>query len=524
MIRKITTNNERKLNVWFLVIGLALYVLGICLALMLADSTLSKERALLFIGFVGPTALLMITYNLGLIINRWFGFWYSWLPSLLSDGFSFTKRQILGIYGISLIVTGAIIMVIIPPFVDSRLRLIILLAYTCGVLVTLWRVSCMFTRTPFLQRPHVPELADGQQLARAQLLSHPNMSERQVKNKLAYKQLLASYPNLPEYEILESQLYECMQSYALLQQGKDNEDLRFTRELRACIMSQYISLAASNLGHTFDLQNLYLTHLYPLSSTTKNDEQASTSFAAIIHSDLNETIYNIHEAKRQKLSVIPTPFYIEFTVTDLRLLIYRIDRQESSLEQSTLKDTLLLFASQSNLQYVPRMASSLAPKAGLLASSGVLSKKVKASNCLTGHTDQHAFYLLSMQPYVPILNDKSYVVGCTVISKTHDRIIVADKHSRLFRYAELLPIQRITTESSDFSTRFGIFIEQESTIPSLEILNHTFMQTLLNTNHEISIEIIARQLYIYWPTTRVSIEDFSAVFEIMKSIHNELRL
>lgn len=495
-------------------------ILGVLLAINDPDATLQYK---IFITITVPLFLLIATSVVLGVIYLWFRIWFWWLPNWLAFIVGLPQKQAVALYGFILFLLGIVSITVTVSIVGPDGFTLFGIVYGVIMMVSLWRVWQLFVRTPFTTAPYLTRLDSGEKPNKAQLATHPGKNGFEVARLLTYARIQTESPELPDYSTLESQLFACMQSYASLQQGVDTEDTRLSHDLRAAVMSQYIDLAASNLRHVFFASDFSLTHL----KRVKNPGQQGSSYAvfgAIIMSNVSEAILSVEDASQPKMPSIPTPFYVSFSMQSGQIFIYEISLQESQLERSLHLPEIAEFAHASKLLYVPRLAPFLLPKAGLLASSGLLRKWSLASNFVTGHTNTHAFYLLSVQPYIRYHRDATYVMGATVVPKRHDRIIIADKRSALYHHAQLLPIQRISTESSDFSTRFGIFIGQESTVPSLELINPAFMAQLLELSYEISIEVIGKHIYIYLPTKEVSKIDFDTVLHLMKLAHKELRL
>lgn len=520
MSSQTNTKNKRTLRTGFLILSAILYTFGIVVAVLSARDS-AGEYIFMVIGL--PTIMLLFTILVVLFVWFWLRFWYWWLPNWLAFIVGLPQIQAVGVYAIILALLGVAVFPFVYGFFGAESVNLYITMYVAIGTISVWRVWLVFKRVPDNSHRYLTKLGDGEKPTKSQVLAHPGRSSEHVARILTYNRIASQSPELPQYDTFEGQLFACMQSFAALQQGIDTEDPRLSRELRAAIMSQYISLAASNLRHKFLISELQITHLRRLKNAGQDGNTAAL-FGLIVSANLSESIVPTDDQKEQKSTAISTPFYIELHVISGELLIRKVELQESLLEQSLLHGELEDFSHRKGLLYVPRLAPSLIPKAGLLASSGVVRKWSLASNFLAGHTERHAFYLLSVQPYLRIHRDATYVIGCTIVPKTHDRIIVADKNSALYKHAILLPIQRISTESSDFSARYGIFIGQESTVPSLELLNPAFMQALLELPYEISIEVVGRHIYVYLPTKHISQVDFNTVLEIMQFAHKELRL
>lgn len=514
------SKNRKELRKGFLVLAILLYAFGIFIAVA---TSLQTPISFIIMAVGIPTLLLLLFIVFVLFVKYWFKFWYWWLPNWLSFGIGLPQWQSVVVYIVILILLGFILVPIFVSFLGTDSIVNVVIFYSVINILSIWRVWLVFTRYIGDEHKFMITLGVGEKPTRQQVLSYPGKSENDVKKILTYKRFALKSPELPEYDSLEAQLYACIQSYASLQQGNDIEDARLDRSFRAAVMSQYISLAASNLRHIFLVSELRFTHIVRVRNLGEDGSTAAV-FGYIVYANLSEAVVGFRDVERPKMRAINTPFYIEGIIVGGQPYIQKIEIQESPIERSLIRTEISAFAEASHLLYVPRLAPALQPKAGLLASSGLLRKWSLASNFLTGHTEHHAYYFLSIQPYLRLNRNSSYVIGCTVVPKTHDRIIVADKRSGLYQHAKLLPIQRISTESSDFSARFGIFIGQESTVPSLELLNPRFMQLLLDTPYEVSIEVIGRQIYVYIPTKHITIMDFSSVLALMQGAHKQLRL
>lgn len=479
-------------------------------------------ESFLFFGLIGPTALLVGLVVIGGAIYAIGKFWLWTLPHWIAYMFHLAKWPSLALY------TG--ILACSNVFV----------AFLCGYWMTPWGlVYCMVFVAGFsaLMIGHAAHqfnprhmwygalltkkgLAAKRKIPPSYAEAHKDIPKQQLAKQVAYDALVAKDAELPPD--LPAFINVCIariNSYASLQTGVDPEDNRIVPYLRAGLMAQSLVLRANGYDHMFSLQPGEITHIEPIPQSNQHHRYIVRLTALVV----DETV-RAESAKKSMPRPIHTPYILLVEAKDGDVSLLAVHEQQSQIALSKTPMWFTDFVDEHQLFQPTTAAHALIPTTGIFADKTKLPKMPHVQNVAFGHTNEHAFSICSIGSFSPFANNESYIVGCTVVPKQHDRIIITNKRSRLSRDIEKLPMQRITTESSNFSDKYAICITQESTVPYFELLTPASMTILEAVKSPITIEATGDRLYYYMPIMRTSKRSLSTMYAVMSAIHQQLHL
>lgn len=160
----------------------------------------------------------------------------------------------------------------------------------------------------------------------------------------------------------------------------------------------------------------------------------------------------------------------------------------------------------------------------LLPTSGQLFKGGKfgasdINNHVIGVIGKTIFQLYTYTPYA---NSKvRYLVAQTAVPKEYGNIYV-----RPNKLIDIAPngLTKVSTEWGDFNKKYDVFASDMERVTSFELLNPSFMEKLEGLPFHMSIEVADNTVYLYSSDSKLGVDDYQAMLNILKDAFKEMRM
>lgn len=281
--------------------------------------------------------------------------------------------------------------------------------------------------------------------------------------------------------------------------------------------NELLLYALQQLGRRNQMENITISQAVitdAYDGTNNSQDRFTIGFTATATDSLIDTQNN------QTLFTDTNSFqeYWQFVRNDQTWLLENITQgTESALLQNT---TMQGFAHKNGLYYSADMGWLLIPARGQFFGQ----RKFGVSDINNHMIGMQGETLVQLYSYRQSTSDTNslLIAQMNLKGKSYGQIIVRRK--KTLRPFGIRGLDRIETEWTQFNKQFEVFASNGEGATSFELLNPKYMEQLAAAPFEVNIEVVDNVVYFYGSESRLSLDHYQAMLELLQSAYMEMRL